>query len=169
MRKSVFSGDRASMLKVSSKPLGDPAAVVTLTVCSASSTNRGAGNGTTGPMSNVSWMPLIIAWRRNAFGKCDAHEPPWFARQLSGSKCAVRVGEPPVLLRVAEESARQVVDPIALRHLVFLQLGEALGGRHESPEHVSDTVSVSGDVPRRTDTVITTARRKERLTERTTI
>ena len=55
-RNSVCSGERFEMRSVSSKPLCvSPEPDSTLTSCTASSTSRGAGTGTPGPISS---------WRR---------------------------------------------------------------------------------------------------------
>ncbi|WP_245245578.1 hypothetical protein [Methylocaldum sp. RMAD-M] len=54
IRKIVFSSDLLPNWNESWKPLSAPAAVLTSTLSSASITTRGAGTGTTGPISKVS-------------------------------------------------------------------------------------------------------------------
>ena len=53
-RKMVFSSERAVIENFSWKPEAAPVAVRTSTLSSASSTTRGAGIGTMGPISRLS-------------------------------------------------------------------------------------------------------------------
>src|SRR5207245_3025371 len=98
--RSRLSGDVLLSAKSSWNPLRAPALTVTCTDCSASTTSRGAGIGTTGPMSKVSWMPLIIAGPRHPFGHGDPQDAAR-ALQILGTERVVGVADEPVDLGVA--------------------------------------------------------------------
>src|SRR5512134_93454 len=167
MMKMVLSSDFDENWKLSWKPLGDPAAVVTVTLSSASMTTRGAGTGTTGPMSSVIWIPLASIGRSgDAFGEGDPQCAPEGLDQLVGAHRAVRVADPPVLLRIAEMPRREVVEPVSGHDAMLDEEREALGGRHEAAPHVRDHRPVGQRQRRRRQAVIPARRRKDRRRER---
>src|SRR5512147_3099930 len=120
------------MAKLSWKPaLSFP--LVTCALTSASTTIGGAGTGTIGPMSRVRWTPLSIRRAGNPFGKRDAQRTAGGFGELVRSHGAIGVRDPPERLGVVQISAGDVVEPLALGHLMQEQQREALGRGHEAP------------------------------------
>jgi hypothetical protein len=104
-RNSVCSGERFEMRNVISKPLCvSPELDSTFTSCTASSTARGTGIGTPGP---------IISCRRTGSGtghslrQRDAQRAADRLGELAWIDDAVRVGEAPPELGVARRDARR--------------------------------------------------------------
>src|SRR5688572_20943597 len=109
----VMSGDVLPTAKESWKPL-----VVVLLVTSIpvrdSMTNGGAGRGTPGPMSSVRWMLLNTGRSGNAAWERDAEPAPDRRDELVRLHGAVRVGQAPEQLGIAEVARGDLVEPVLL-------------------------------------------------------
>ena len=110
MRKIVCSGERFDSMNASRNPEREPALVVISTLSSASITGRGAGIGTVGPMSNVSWTFLIDAISAycssviagTSAGSVMRMMSPGFVGERLRRDRTVRVGDSPELFGIAE-------------------------------------------------------------------
>src|SRR6187455_1577000 len=120
-RNSVCSGERFEMRNVISKPLCvSPELDSTFTSCTASSTARGTGTATTGPIMSCRRTGSAIARPRDSLGKRDAQAAADGVGKVARVDDAVRVGEAPPHLRVAEVPRGEHVAAVALddAHLV---------------------------------------------------
>src|SRR6188768_712523 len=163
-RNKVCSGERLGIVKFSSKPLCEsPEAAFTWMLVNASSTSRGTGTGTPGPIISVRWMgPGLAMARLNPRRQRDTDLAPDHIRELVRTQHAVRVAQAPELLRIAEIARRDVVEAVALGDGVLLQEREALRQRHEAAAHIDDRPAVGTGALRRRDIVVAAAWRKQR-------
>src|SRR6478752_4088457 len=135
------SGDFLPTAKVSWKPaLSLP--LVTCALTSASTTIGGAGTGTIGPMSRVRWTPLSIRRAGNPFGERDAQRAAGRFGELVRSHGAIGVGDAPERLGVVQVLAGDVVEPLALGHLMREQQREALGRGHEAALEIGHDAAI---------------------------
>src|SRR5215831_19181413 len=141
-RNRVWSGEPVLTVKVSWNPPGPSPPVFTVTAVSASSTSRGTGNGTAGPIISVSWTPSTIARSRDPFGQRDAQHTADALGQLGRPHHRVRVAQPPRLLRVAEILRRERVGPLALGDHVLAEQREPVRRRDEAATQVDDRPAV---------------------------
>src|SRR4051812_35283916 len=133
-RKSVWSGERLEIRNVISKPLCvSPEFDSTLTSCTASSTARGTGTATPGPINN--WRRTAcsaIARARNVEGQRDPQAAPDRIAEGTRIDDAVRVRELPPQLRVTGVSRAEEIAAIALDDAHLVQKREPLRARAEA-------------------------------------
>src|SRR5581483_8000737 len=141
-KNSVCNGELVVRVNCNWKTLGPWSGVVTCTWVSASRMSAETGTGTAGPIIKVRCTPLSTRRPRNAFRQGDAELPARRLGQLFRADRPVRVADAPELLRVADIARGQVVQPVAARHRVLLQQGEALRLGHEPPPEVGDRLAV---------------------------
>src|SRR4051812_21386122 len=130
-RKSVCSGERFEIFSASSKPLCvSPEFDSTVTCVTASITSRGAGTGTPGPMR--SWRRTGSGtWPRHPLRQRDAQRSAHRRREVARIDDAVRVGEAPPKLGVAEVAVREHVAAIAFDDASLVERREQLRARTE--------------------------------------
>src|SRR5437867_9329220 len=141
---SPWSGDWFASVKLSWKPEREPTLVVTVIPWSASINGAGAGTATTGPMSSVTVTRVIgntsarLVARRDTSGQGDAQAASGLVGEFLRRERAVRVGDLPELLRVAELVGRDRVESLARAHAELAQQRETLRPGHETAQQVGD-------------------------------
>src|SRR5829696_140544 len=101
-RKRVCSGEEVFNVNCNWKTLGPSSLVVTVTEVSASSTSRGTGMGTAGPIIRVRWTPLSIGRPRDAFRQGDAQPAAGSLDQFFWPHRAIGVADAPEELWIAQ-------------------------------------------------------------------
>src|SRR6266508_5265194 len=130
--ETVCSGERLEILKVISNPhCVSPEFDSTFTSWTASITARGAGIGTPGPIRSWRRTGSAITVPRDVLGQRDPQRPADRLREVARVYDAVRVGEAPPELRVAEMARREHVAPVASRDPHLVQQRESLRARAE--------------------------------------
>src|SRR5688500_8653023 len=137
-RKRVCSGDEVFNVNCNWKTLGRSSLVVTVTEVSASSTSRGTGIGTTGPIIRVRWMPLSIGRSRDALRQGDAQPAARGLGQFLGTHRAIGVADAPKELWIAQVVRGDLVQSLTRGDGVLLEQCEALRGRHDAAAQVGD-------------------------------
>src|SRR3982750_2820280 len=131
--------DSLLMAKVSWKPLGPLADVVTCAAVRASVSGAGTGTGRVGPIISVSEnRPSATGCSRQALRQGDPQPATHLRGQVVGPQRTVRVGDPPELLRVAQVGGRDGVQPAARHDDVLVDDHELLRSRHEPPAEKAD-------------------------------
>src|SRR5688572_26807478 len=102
------------------------------TLCSASSTKRGAGTGTAGPIMSVRWMPfnmrgrLLGARGRHALRQRDANHVAGSRGEIVRTQRAVGIAHAPELFRIANVAGGQDIEPLPFDDEVLVEESEVL-------------------------------------------
>src|SRR5262245_36515416 len=101
-------------------------------------------------------MPSSMRRSWYAFRQRDANPPPDFFNQLLRTDNGVRVTNAPELFWIGEVTRRDMIQSFSLHDGVFLQHGEALRRRDETPAQIADHLPLACFVGRGFDRVIAT-------------